>query len=82
MNTHLLICAAYIMEAIALLDLDDVYAAAMSETWRQGQALLRSDNAYDQQHGYALMINAIATTPNGGQVLIDALQQSLAGAAS
>lgn len=82
MNTHLLMCAAYLMEAVALLDLDDVYAAAMPETWRQGQALLRSDNVCDQQHGYALMVTAIATTPNGGQVLIDALQQSLAGAVS
>ena len=79
MTAQLLEVVTYIMEGIALLDLDDTYAAAMPETWRQGQALLRSADACDQYHGYRLMLAALKETPNGAQILIDALDKGLAG---
>lgn len=82
MKHDLLVCATYLLEAIALLDLDNVYAAAMPETWRQGQALLRSADVCDQYHGYKLMVAAIVSTPNGAQTLIEALEKGLSGHAA
>lgn len=81
-NNDLVMCVTYIMEAIALLDLDDVYAGAMPDTWRQGQALLRSADTCDQYHGYKLMVAAIVSTPNGAQTLIEALEKGLSGHAA
>lgn len=79
---HLHMCAVYLLEAVAVLELDDLFLSAMPDTWRQGQRLLRSESACDQLVGHRIMLAAITATPNGAQALVEALERGLAGHAS
>ncbi len=77
-GNHLHSCVAYLMEAIALLDLDHLIAASMPDTWQRGQALIRNGNAAEQLHGYHLMVAALKATPDAAQTFVEALEDALA----
>ncbi len=67
---QVLLCAGFLGAAVNVLGLRDTFKTASPAAWQEGRQLLQAGHV---REGYHLLLSAIAETPNGPQMVIDAL---------